>query len=218
MKNEYNLVNLTDGGAGRLTNIYNKTLEECKTYLLNNKPDWVNSIKTYKIWSKSSEFTNFLPKAPNRVFIDWTTWGEYLGTGFITTQKRCESYLTYEEAKRYIKENFNIKNSMDYKKFKEMPKFIPRKPYNFYENWTTWGDFLGYECRKSKTKNYLDYDSALKWIKENYGCISSFDYKRKIKEKTLPDFLPRNQKHIMIILNGANFYIIMVKGNLKNFI
>jgi hypothetical protein len=131
--NEYRksgkIVNLTDGGDGTLNNIYNKCLSECKYWIYKNKPTWVNTMKDYFKWSKMSEFPKFLPKAPNRVFNDWVNWGDYLGTGNIQKRNRINHYLTYEDAKIYLKENYTLNSSLEFRKGK-FPLFIPKKPQN----------------------------------------------------------------------------------------
>lgn len=195
MKTKHNLVNLTDGGDGKMSNKYDKSFDECRLWLKCNKPEWINGMKEYKDWSKSKDFPEFLPKAPNRVFIDWTTWGDYLGTGNIQTHKKKDIYLTYEQSKIYLKDNFDFKSSIDFKKTKT-PPFIPKKPYNIYKEWIGWHDFLGYEPFKRYNVEYLDYNQAKLWIINNFGPITSKDYREKSKNNELPIFLPKKPEKV----------------------
>lgn len=190
-REKHNLVNLTDGGDGKMFNKYNKSFDECKTWLKLNKPEWVTRMVDYKKWSKMKKFPDFLPKAPNKVFPDWTYWGDYLGTGNIHAHNRKDIYLSYEEAKKYLKENFDFKNSMDFRRCKEIPLFIPKNPKNIYKELFDWEDFIGYESKIRKGNDYLDFESAKIWIKENYGKITVAEYRKKSKENTLSDFLPK---------------------------
>jgi len=48
MSTKFKLVNLTDGGDGRMDNIYNRTFAECKLWLESNKPEWIVGMKEYK--------------------------------------------------------------------------------------------------------------------------------------------------------------------------
>lgn len=128
----HKLVNLTDGGDEKLTNIYNKTLQECKEYLKENKPEWVNSLNNYKKWSKMDDFPSFLPKAPNKVFNDWVSWGDYLGTNYIRTIHRKKYYLSFNEAKEYLAK-FNFKKGSEFLK-ESFPYFIPKNPELIYKN------------------------------------------------------------------------------------
>jgi hypothetical protein len=190
-REKFNLVNLTDGGDGKMFNKYNKSFDECKTWLKLNKPEWVTRMVDYKKWSKMKKFPDFLPKAPDKVFPDWTYWGDYLGTGNIHAHNRKDIYLSYEEAKKYLKQNFNFKSSNDFIRCKEIPLFIPKKPYNIYASWNGWHDFLGYKPYRRTDNNYLKYEEAKKYIDENIGKITSKEYREMSKSNKLPIFLPK---------------------------
>ncbi len=213
MSTKFKLVNLTDGGDGRMDNIYNRTFAECKLWLESNKPEWIVGMKEYKKWSKMNDFPDFLPKAPNRVFTDWTTWGDYLGTGSIHTMKRKDIYLSYEEAKKYLKENFDLKSSVDFKKEK-IPVFIPKKPYNVYTCWKGWHEFLDYVPFKRINAEYLDYDSAKLWISENFGPITSKNYREKSKNNEISIFLPRKPERVYENFKWGEF--LSTNGRKKN--
>ena len=192
----HKLVNLTDGGDGTLTNIYSKTLQECKEYLKNNKPEWVNSLNNYKKWSKMDGFPSFLPKAPNRVFNDWVNWGDYLGTNSIRTIDRKKYYLSFNEAKEYLSK-FNFKSGKEFSK-SDFPFFIPKKPQNIYkEEWVSWSDFLGCEPYKTKKNDkILPFDDAKNWIYENYGEINVKQYRELSRKNLLPLFLPKKPERV----------------------
>lgn len=217
MKKIYNLVNLTDGGDGRLTNIYNKTFDECRLWVKLNKPEWVGGIKEYKKWSKMSEFPEFLPKAPDVVFSDWTTWGDYLCTGNIQSSKKKDFYLSYDESKKFLKENYNLKSSTDFRKCK-MPTFIPKKPFNIYLEWIGWEDFLDFKSNiRKRNIDYMDFESARMWIKDNYGKITAKEYRAKCKNDTLVDFLPKKPENYYDNFKWSEFLFSNGKRRSKNF-
>lgn len=213
MRVNHKLVNLTDGGDGTMHNIYNKSYDECKLWIQENKPEWVKGLKEYKKWSKMDVFPDFLPKAPNRVYADWYSWGDYLGTNSVSTIKRRNIYLHYEEAKKYLKDNFNLKNSVDFKKA-NLPIFIPSKPYNIYDSWKGWEDFLGYESKVRRGWKYLSYNDAREWIKNNFGSISSYDYRIKSKNNEIPNFLPKRPDKCYKDFNWCDF--LYSNGRKKN--
>lgn len=189
------LVNLTDGGDGTLTNIYNKTLQECKEFLKENKPEWVNSLNNYKKWSKMDDFPKFLPKAPNKVFNDWIDWGDYLGTNYIRTIHRKKYYLSFNEAKEYLAK-FNFKKGSEFLKI-NFPYFISKSPELIYKNdWKGWPDFLGYEPYFRTEHNYLNFEDAKKWIYENYGQINVKKYRELSRKNLLPLFLPKKPEKL----------------------
>lgn len=184
---KYDLVNLTTGGNGA-TLKYNKSYEFCKNWISENKPDWVNTHRLYKEWIGEIK-VDFLPIAPHRVFGEWSGWGDYLGSDIIAPGKR--KYLDYEEAKKWLKENYNINNTIEYRSIK-FPNFISKKPYNVYKEWKGWEDYLGYKLkRRKKDHNYLDYESAKNWIKINYPNMSMELYNKMSKNDQLPEFLPK---------------------------
>jgi hypothetical protein len=189
-RNKYDLVNNTDGGDGSMTNIYFKSYDECKEYIKINKPKWVGSIKNYKKWSKIEGFPKFLPKAPNRVFDDWISWGDYLSTNKIRSIDRKNFYLSYNDAVKYIKNNFNLKSSTDYRKCRQIPTTIPKKPYNVYKEWIGWEEFLGYKSKsRKKGLTYLDYEDSKSWILDNYGKLTTSKFRELSKNNELPIFI-----------------------------
>lgn len=135
-------------------------------------------------------FPNFLPKAPNKVFNDWDNWGDYLSTKVIASTMKKKYYLSYEDAKKYLKDNYDLKSSTDYIKCK-LPTIIPKKPFNIYDEWISWSDFLGFKpYSRPKNNVYLSYDNAKNWIKNNYGSITAAKFREMSKNKSLPDFIP----------------------------
>jgi len=216
MKDKYRLTNLTDGGDGRMTNIYNKSFDECKEWLRLNRPEWVSGMKEYKKWSKIVDFPEFLPKAPNRVFNDWTTWGDFLGTGRTSSHKKKDIYLDYDQAKSYLKENFSMKSSIDFRNTK-LPEFIPKKPYNIYKEWSGWHHFLDYLPFKRTEKNYLDYNDAKVWICNNFGKITSKDYREKSKNNEIPIFLPKKPERFYENFSWGEFLSDNGRKKNKNF-
>jgi len=216
MRSKYDLVNLTDGGDGRMTNIYNKNFIECKNWIISNKPIWVNTMKQYKIWSKMLDFPKFLPKAPNRVFNDWTSWGDYLGSGNIHTMNRKDIYLTYDEAKKYLKDNFNLKNSVEFRNTK-IPIFIPKKPFNIYDCWKGWDDFLDYKPVRIINGEYLNYEDAKIWISNNFSNIVTSEYREKSKNNELPIFLPKKPERVYENFNWGEFLATNGRRKSKSF-
>ena len=62
----------------------------------------------------------------------WISWGDFLGTNRIADQHK--NFLTYIEAKEYLKKNYsNIKTSVQYHKT-TLPKFLHTQPEKKYIN------------------------------------------------------------------------------------
>lgn len=167
------LTNMNIGGKGGSIK-FRMSYEECKEIVNKIKPDYVNNIRLWKVWKNSSEFPDILPKSPNRVLVGWRGWGDFLNTNFIHTHNRINQYLTYDECRKYLKKNYKLSNSVDFKKLRNKPQFIPSKPFNVYDEWVSWSEFLGYEPKKRSNKNeYLSYNEAKVWISKNLPNVKT---------------------------------------------
>ena len=82
-----------------------------------------------------------IPSAPQSVYKgDWMNWGDFLGTGNVSSWKRA--FASYSEAKAWVREN-NITTRTEFRDFQK-PKYIPSNPRRVYaDEWTNWNDFLG---------------------------------------------------------------------------
>lgn len=200
---EYNnLTNSNIGGDGGKIK-YNKDYNYCVNWIRKNKPDYVHSNKNYKIWSKSESFPDFLPIAPNKVFNEWINWGDYLSTGRVHSKYKI--FLNYENAKKYLKDNFNIKSSLQYRNTK-LPSNIPKKPFNYYKEWTSWSDFLDYKpYKRDKDIKYLSYEESKNWILNNYGKITVKIFREYCKNNTLPIFIPKKPDRLYDNFNWIYF-------------
>jgi len=206
--NEYNkdgkLKNSDKGGnSGKIK--YYKTYNECIEWLKDNKPSWVMNSRDYKKWSKKIDFPDFLPIAPHRVFGDFS-WGDYLNNVWLNKNR----FFSYNDAKKWLKENMNLKSSIEYRKAK-LPYFIPSKPYLIYENeWISWDVFLDFKPFTRKKDNvYYTYEEAKKWIKDNFDKLSSIDYRKMTKNDELPLFMPKKPERYYEKdgFNGYDFFI-----------
>lgn len=166
-----NLTNHTGGGDGGHGLLYTISYEDAKkiAHRLNIKSgnDWEKNHKNIK-----NKYN--LPFNPNITFKNngWISWGDFLGTNKIQDNKIVEKYISYNEAKNYIK-NYIIANTIEEWKMKlknnEIPETIPNRPDRFYANknrgWVSWGDFLGTNRLAHKNKNFVSYEEAKKLIK-----------------------------------------------------
>jgi len=93
---------------------------------------------------KSGKLPLDIPSGPRHVYKkEWNNWGDWLGTGFVSTHIVGKNYLSLKEAKieaRKIKlelfGNRPIKLSEWIQAHKEgkIPKFLPRYPYDIFGN------------------------------------------------------------------------------------
>jgi len=185
-------------GTGRIQD--NKKTEkyiiynDAKVYIKNN----IKGITTREKWKnavKNDKIPDTIPNRPDRYYNSknrgWISWGDFLGTGKIANQYKKGIFLSYEEAKKYI---YNKASSI--KEFhKKRPENIPSNPDKYYKEWETWGDFLGTgKIQDNKiSKNYLIYEDAKEYIKENLSeIISQRMWKEYVKIKKIPEIIPNH--------------------------
>lgn len=109
------------------------------------------SRKSFWDWHASARPNN-IPKMPQRVYKEWTTWGEFLGTNNVFQKYEKGSYRPYWEAVRWAQkvciEN-NLNRSIDWLHYYDenesvIPRDIPKNAhYHYKEEWQGWATWLG---------------------------------------------------------------------------
>ena len=129
---------------------------------------------------------NRLPRNPDTFYSEWDGWSKYLGIDIISDNQKHANYLSYDEAKVYMKNNYpNIKSGSQWKKFRDnndIPLFLPLNPWHTYKNkgWLGWGDYLGTGNVSNKDKVYLPYEEAEKII-HTYSLNNNREWREFIK-------------------------------------
>jgi len=89
---------------------------------------------------------------PQRVYKEWTTWGEFLGTTNVFQKYEKGSYRPYWEAVRWAQKlckEQGLTRSIDWLHYYDanesgIPKDIPKNAhYHYKEDWKGWGTWLG---------------------------------------------------------------------------
>lgn len=98
-----------------------------------------------------------IPKMPQRVYEEWTSWNDFLGTSnkFIPGRfkERRRTYRTFWEAARFVHplKLRTAKEWITHCDENEIPDDIPRRPDNYYrktDEWLGWPSFLGVTTTK----------------------------------------------------------------------
>ena len=136
----------------------------------------------YQSWVSNNPDKN-CPYSPERVFKNkWVSWGDFLQTGKIPDIQKNKNYLSYSEAKEYIKQ-FNIKTEDEYiswAKTLSRPENIPLQPRKSYKckgGWVSFNDFLdnGTMSCKLKHDNFLNYQEAKNKVQLlNFNCRNDY--------------------------------------------
>ena len=191
-----NLTNTTKGGEGGHGVIYTISYDDAKKYVQKKL-----NIKSKSIWNKNIDIIpDFIPKYPYESFLNsgWISWGDFLGTNRNQDNIQAKNYISYIDAKLWIKENLDIGTLLKWKENvsnDNIPYFIPNRPERFYKNrgWINWGDFLGTGRISNQNKKliYLSYNECKKYtIKNNISSLNQW------KKSKLPDNIP-SHPHII---------------------
>ena len=109
------------------------------------------SRKSFWDWHAAARPNN-IPKMPQRVYKEWTTWGEFLGTNNTFQIYEKGSYRKYWEAVRWAQKTcreHGLTRSLDWLHYydeheADIPKDIPKNAhYHYKEDWTGWATWLG---------------------------------------------------------------------------
>jgi hypothetical protein len=97
----------------------------------------------------------------------WTTWGDFLGTGYVSTAKR--KYKSFKDVAEFA-QKLGIKSSTEwwaYVRGHEIPSDIPKDPSTYYKKeWTTWGDFLGTGYVSTAKRKVRSFSDARKFVRK----------------------------------------------------
>lgn len=148
----------------------------------------IKNANEWRKYSKSGTKPIDIPTTPNLVYKNngWVDWADFLGT----ENKYKREFLTYEEAKKLLKEQ-KIDTSKKYREaFKKglIKDKLPNSPHLIYKKyWTTWGDFFG--TGKTSKIEFMSFEEAKKFIqKENIK--SNKEWRVFCKSSKRPPNLP----------------------------
>ena len=175
-------------GTGRTADMYKKfrSYEDARKYVQSLK------IKKYKEWveyRKRNNKPNDIPSNFPRAYKEeWTTWGDFLGTGRIASFNK--KFRSYEDAKKFAISQ-NIKSGLEWNKLcksGKKPNDIPSSPDKTYEKvWKGWGDFLGtgriadmYKHRQ--LLSWKEAKSIYRRLAKEYGLKNREDWKKFAKK------------------------------------
>ena len=125
-----------------------------------------------------------IPKQPSYYYKNkgWTSWGDWLGTGFVASQKR--NYLSFEKAKTKLRD-LKIKSSNEWFEFYKTSNLnIPRNAAKIYKDqgWISWADFLGY--RNRSVRSFLAFKEARKYL-WSQNILNRKEWRQFIKDGKL---------------------------------
>ena len=132
--------------------------------------DYVNQIglKTVDEWreySKSILKPFDIPVAPHHVYKEWSTYGDWLGSGKVAYKNK--TYRTYKEVELFFKQNKinSVKKLQQFIKEGKLPSDIPITIHNVYHNkgFTNYPDL--FNTKYFKHIKYLTLKEAMELLK-----------------------------------------------------
>ena len=169
--------------------------EEAKRHVQNLK---IKNQKEWRNYVKSKNRPKYIPSAPWQIYVEWTSFSDWLGTKRIKPTK----FLSFEEARDFV-HGLKIENTSQWEKWvltDKKPKNIPAKPEKFYAKtmaWTNWTDWLGSKPPKNynsvfirrsvsrinelKKLNYSEFDIIQK-LSQEYSYISMTQIENTVKK------------------------------------
>jgi hypothetical protein len=111
-------------------------------------PQGIISSRKFDAYKQKGKYlpTNF-PRIPDEYFQrkgTWKGWIDFFGN---PQQPKRSHFLPYQQAMT-VARKAKIKNSTEYRKWKERPSNLPARPEISYEEWEDWPKFLGENYEK----------------------------------------------------------------------
>jgi hypothetical protein len=129
-------------GTNRVSNGNRKCrpFEEAREFVrslgLKNTNEWVT-------WAASSKRPKDIPACPNNVYRqEWTNWVDWLGAN---NRLKKPLYRPFKQAREFA-QGLGLSSARAWNvwsKSGDRPADIPTHPYTAYEEWQSWGDWLG---------------------------------------------------------------------------
>lgn len=125
----------------------------------------------------------------------WISWGDFLGTE--NADPTSFEYVSYEVASEWAK-GLGIKTGGEYKRLYKSyddEKRMPSSPWRVYEEFTSWGDFLGTGTVASNKKEFRSFEEARSFVR-TLGLKSTAEWNQYAKSGKKPADIPSHPKDI----------------------
>ena len=170
-----------------------RSFEDAKKFVqlqnLQTKTEWAT-------YCKSGKKPDDIPSNPELNYKKyWTNWGDWLRNGKSITMKN--KFLSFEDAKKFV-HSLNLKSVNElrqYQKYGKKPNNIPSSPNQVYDQWISWGDWLGTATPSSRNRQYSSFEDAKKFV-QSLGLKSQNEWNEYCKSGNKPDDIPQSARTI----------------------
>ena len=151
----------------------------------------IRTREQFQEWSKSEQRPKNFPSTPHQTYKNkWRGWGDFLGTGNISTSKR--KWMSFQDAKALMQSQ-GIKTSTEFNEWKKAgkrPKDFPSNPSETYKNkWRGWGDFLGTGNISTRNRKWMSFQDA-KALMQSQGIKTITEFNEWKKAGNRPKDFP----------------------------
>jgi superfamily II DNA or RNA helicase len=148
----------------------------------------IASTTDWRDWSKSTSRPLDIPVSPDTVYVEFVSWGDWLGTD--RRGRYSGSLRSFADARAFVRA-LSFKTAQEYQSWARGPeglKDIPTSPDRHYEDWVSWPDWLG-NGNRSRREEYLAFEDARDIIRKK-RFRSSTEYLDWAKLKSKPHNIP----------------------------
>jgi superfamily II DNA or RNA helicase len=114
-----------------------------------------------------------IPKAPAQFYKEWTSWGVWLGTGYVACSRR--KYRSFEEARSFV-QSLGLKGQSEWRRYTKgslerlppLPSDIPANPNQTYKHrgWKGFGDWFGTGIIAPRLRKYRSFQEARHFVQQ----------------------------------------------------
>jgi hypothetical protein len=161
----------------------------------------LKSMDEYRKFCKSGNKPEDIPTGVNIVYKkEWISFGDWLGTGSISSQEKSRQYISYKDAKSFA-QSLKLKSKEEWINYCKSSNNLTNIPTNCDQTyrdkgWESWGDFLGNErIVKYTESNTRPFEECKKFVR-SLGITSSPEWFKWWKKNKRPDDIPYNPDEV----------------------
>ena len=130
-------------GTGNIATLEKDFLPYNDAKKIIQKWDFTKKQTGWNTYVRKNKIPSNIPKAPVAVYgVNWISWGDWLGTGSLSSAEKSKQFLSYQDAKKIIQKLDFLKTQVGWQKYvrtNTLPSNIPVAPSIVYKK-----DFKSY--------------------------------------------------------------------------
>jgi len=162
------------------------------------------SLKGQKEWftlSTSKKLPKDIPYNPASTYLrkGWKSWGDFLGTGNISSIAKSQSWKPFKDTRKYAR-SLGLSGNNEWRKIIKSGNLlsdIPTKPDEVYRNkgWKSWGDWLGTGIVATYKLEFRNFKEARKFT-HSIGLKNNKEWRRFSKSNKKPQDIPADPENV----------------------